>query len=184
LRKRYTDFAQAHPDVLKQPVFPEPPRPLLGRRLQPAAPPTNDREAWVAFQVKTAERILFGGTCRHCHIPAAGPVQMIREPGPPQFERTRILERWLPHASFSHKPEEHQKLQCIECHAAPGSERTADVLLPGVETCRRCHTPATGTRSDCLLCHRYHPEEVRGGKKVPPGMLHPGAAMHFPRGSD
>ena len=34
-------------------------------------------------------------------------------------------------------------------------------MLPGIDSCRECHTPvmstgATGAPSDCVLCHTYH----------------------------
>ena len=49
-------------------------------------------------------------------------------------------------------------LGCEQCHAARGSAETADVLLPGIDTCLRCHhhgAKATA-RADCVECHVYH----------------------------
>ena len=52
-------------------------------------------------------------------------------------------------------------LACAECHdAAAGSETSADVLIPGQDTCLKCHAPPSssggGARFDCAECHRYH----------------------------
>ena len=49
-------------------------------------------------------------------------------------------------------------LICTECHAkAKTSRETADVLIPGIETCRDCHRPgADSAESRCFECHVYH----------------------------
>ena len=45
------------------------------------------------------------------------------------------------------------------------SKTHENVLIPGIENCRTCHSPATrtesgvkkgGVRQDCVTCHRYH----------------------------
>jgi hypothetical protein len=65
-------------------------------------------------------------------------------------------DRWFPYARFSH--ESHRMLDCNGCHEpAATSEKTADVLMPKIETCKKCHNRTTaGVRSDCLECHLYH----------------------------
>ncbi len=94
-----------------------------------------------------------------------------------------IPTRWQSHSVFSHKG--HQMLNCAECHGLankddndgrselpqPGvfhSKDTGDVLLPGINLCRKCHseTPVIasggltsrvfGARSGCVECHNYH----------------------------
>jgi hypothetical protein len=132
----------------------------------------NEVSGWMAKQVQLAEELtnrkthgLLGaearGGCAYCH-------QM--EPsksGDWQTAPTNIPDRWLRHSRFSH--EAHQMMKCVECHAGVGkSKLTADVLLPAIASCRKCHTKQPqlstddsiprhfGARSDCAECHIYH----------------------------
>jgi Cytochrome c7 and related cytochrome c len=73
----------------------------------------------------------------------------------PMVVKTAMPERWLPYSVFDHKA--HNILKCVACHeAAPRSERTADVLLPSITSCRNCHFDPGGARAQCLTCHVYH----------------------------
>jgi hypothetical protein len=65
-------------------------------------------------------------------------------------------DRWFPYAKFSH--ESHRMLDCNGCHTpAAASTMTADVLMPTIDVCQKCHNHTTaGVRSDCLECHNYH----------------------------
>jgi c(7)-type cytochrome triheme protein len=69
-----------------------------------------------------------------------------------------MIERWLPHAHFSHA--KHATVaSCRECHVAAASSRlTSDVLMPAKESCVRCHSPSGVARkaSECATCHLYH----------------------------
>ena len=78
-----------------------------------------------------------------------------------------IPSRWMPHAQFSHNA--HQMMNCAECHdGAVQSSQTADILLPSIELCRKCHSSTPdqpngeararhlGARADCVECHTYH----------------------------
>lgn len=101
-------------------------------------------------------------TCIVCHGPQA-------EPG--AVADPMIPDRWLPRSVFSHNA--HTFVRCDQCHgranetlnapanASPANAltwtgRTADVMLPGIESCRSCHNPQAGVRSDCVTCHSYH----------------------------
>ena len=52
--------------------------------------------------------------------------------------------------------------------------KTTDVLLPTIESCRKCHaqsaTPSGSSASfDCILCHSFHhklPTSIEGGKAI------------------
>jgi hypothetical protein len=56
-------------------------------------------------------------------------------------------------------------VQCASCHEqAQNSKETSDVLLPHADSCRQCHHPQGGARSDCVLCHSYHDRK----KEAPP----------------
>ena len=85
---------------------------------------------------------------------------------PPAVAATRIPQRWLPHSRFDHRA--HRPLACAECHKAPESTRTADVLLPSVTVCRECHRDSGGARTACVECHRYHD---RARERDPDGPL-------------
>jgi hypothetical protein len=69
-----------------------------------------------------------------------------------------MIERWLPHAHFSHA--KHAMVaSCRECHVAAASSRlTSDVLMPAKESCVRCHSAGGIARkaSECATCHLYH----------------------------
>jgi hypothetical protein len=105
-----------------------------------------------------AEAYLFQSACPVCH--------QLRLEGPlPEVAPVAVSRDWFPHARFPH--DRHgvsQGLACTDCHAAPSSRETADVLLPGIETCRRCHGggPAAAAAdrervpSRCVDCHDYH----------------------------
>jgi predicted Zn-ribbon and HTH transcriptional regulator len=62
----------------------------------------------------------------------------------------------MTHAKFDH--EAHQLVTCTECHTqAKTSNRTEDVLLPGIATCHKCHSGARiAADSRCSACHDYH----------------------------
>lgn len=103
-----------------------------------------------------------------------------------------IPDRWFARARFDHGA--HAMVSCISCHndaiaAAkrfPGilaSEKTADINIPGIASCRECHAPAgatvkrpdgsimhaSGAPHDCVLCHTYHekpPQAVMGRRSI------------------
>jgi len=58
-------------------------------------------------------------------------------------------------------------VSCTECHAALTSRETADILIPGIATCEKCHhSGADAAESRCFECHTYHDwtkaKEVKG----------------------
>jgi hypothetical protein len=116
--------------------------------------PTADREgAWVDYQLEQAGRTLFagGGGCAFCHERKGDGGAA----GLPQFAASDIPARWFKHSIFRH--DSHRMLRCVECHGEVSASRTnRDVLLPRVDSCRRCHNSQVGARSDCVECHRYH----------------------------
>jgi hypothetical protein len=148
LRERYTHFARDFPAVLSAAGRPE--QGVPGR---PALLTSTGKDAWVDLQMAQAERMLFdlGGGCRFCHQ-AQGP----RATGElPVYAPSRLLNRWFTGSHFRH--ESHHVLRCTECHGDVSESRSsADVLMPKIGTCRLCHTPAVGARSDCVECHKYH----------------------------
>jgi hypothetical protein len=99
--------------------------------------------------------------CAFCHE-----VKQAAGTSYPTAEITKpvMIERWLPHASFSHA--KHALVaSCRECHVAAASSRlTSDILIPAKESCVRCHSPGGIARkaSECATCHLYHSPDQPG----------------------
>jgi hypothetical protein len=148
--EKYTAYIAQHPNAMSEPL----PRPLIIAGI-PASlpPPPKTREEWIKWQVAYADRLLFDKGCKLCHtmIPGNGPV--------PAVAKSAIPVRWLDHADFGH--DAHRMLACTSCHTRSAQSRqTADILLPGIATCRGCHQEA-GPEHDaadgrCSECHQYH----------------------------
>lgn len=133
-------------------------------------------------------------TCVKCHMIEAGSSDVAKATGEKaassknalaqwSIVKPNIPSRWQSHSVFSHKG--HQMLNCAECHGLASqddnasraelpqpsvfhSRATGDVLLPGINLCRKCHSDAPaiatgglgsrtfGARSGCVECHDYH----------------------------
>ncbi len=140
-------------------------------------------------------------SCVKCHFDEP-PKPDASKPTAWEIAKTNIPARWLPHSVFSHQS--HQLLNCAECHglANPAdnaarsdlpqpsvfhSMLTGDILLPGVNLCRKCHSPNPeqpprgaaarnfGARDGCVECHNYHDHKLDSfvGKMNP--LLEPSA---------
>jgi hypothetical protein len=117
--------------------------------------------------------------CVECHNlkPGAGEIVDSSSLAALEIERPLMTPVWQQHAIFNHRF--HRALTCIECHAgAKTSTANGDQpLLPGIDTCVKCHAPAGGwfgagpggASTSCVECHRYHncdhPEQNLGAKK-------------------
>ena len=150
----YANYIVSHPKELAGPPRE---RPIAGAAEARSAAST---EEWVTMQVAAAEAVLFREPkrCQLCHLLQEPPGADL-----PVVAPTRVPVRWLPQSRFDHGV--HRLLQCTQCHAAPTSRETADVLLPRRETCQACHRPG-GARDQCAQCHTYHaatqPAEMDG----------------------
>jgi len=105
----------------------------------------------VAQRIEEAERLLWQKTCKECHV--------LTYPAPdarPEIAKSAIAIKWMTHAKFDHQA--HQLVTCTECHGqAKTSNNTADVMLPGIATCQKCHSGgSTAADSRCSTCHDYH----------------------------
>jgi predicted CXXCH cytochrome family protein len=112
---------------------------------------TEANQGNVAQKVEEAERLLWQKTCKECHV--------LTYPAPetrPEIAKSAIPVQWMTHAQFNHRA--HQLVGCTECHAqAKISNNTADVLLPGIATCQKCHSGGRNAAdSRCSECHDYH----------------------------
>ncbi|TLY35006.1 MAG: FHA domain-containing protein [Nitrospirae bacterium] len=145
------------------------------RRL-PGAPRPKE-EIRINGMVEEAERLLVGppgsktkkGKCVLCHmVEHTGIASQSDLHKLPMIVKTAMPERWLPYSYFDHKA--HLMLQCVACHeAAPRSERTRDVLLPNIASCRNCHFEPGGARTQCLTCHAYHDKSQEAQKRTDQG---------------
>lgn len=147
LIQRFRQYIAAHPTELREA---EPDR-SLPQKPVPVAARVLTLEQWVAERVSESEELLWRKTCKQCHaltIPTDG--------GLPTVANSNITVRWMPHANFNH--ERHQMLKCTECHlGALTSQETADILLPGIATCEKCHHAGTDSaEARCFECHTYH----------------------------
>ncbi len=95
------------------------------------------------------EQVLWKDKCAYCHTmnDAAGQL--------PKVASSAIPRRWMFHANFSHAP--HSMFVCQSCHTnASTSKSEADVLLPAVAACQKCHRPGDAANATCSECHSYH----------------------------
>lgn len=126
-------------------------RRLPGQSRSPAA--RRDALAWADRKITLTKRFAFGQSgCGLCHI--------IKAHAPNvgwRIEPVFVVDRWLTKGRFDHRA--HRSSGCTDCHKAEASSKSADVLLPGIESCRNCHggEHAKGKLpSTCVMCHDFH----------------------------
>jgi predicted CXXCH cytochrome family protein len=116
----------------------------------------RDALAWAARRANDAMGIIFDEKrgCAYCHVTD-------RSNGSFTVAPVVLRSRFLPHAQFDHA--RHLALDCAQCHDSRHSETSADVLLPGIESCVTCHgneRASLKTRSTCTSCHIFHRQEL------------------------
>ena len=117
----------------------------------PAPPPKLDALAWAHQKANEALTLIYNDKrgCAYCHVMEDGADHRVA----PVLMRTRFL----PNARFNHA--RHSASDCAECHDSRHSETSADVLIPGLESCTGCHGSARAsfrTQSECVTCHAFH----------------------------
>ena len=97
-----------------------------------------------------------GRVCSTCHT-----VKRVRSDYPPRWDiaPVRVADKWFPKANFTHA--RHKTMLCADCHDVTKSEKSSDVLIPGIENCHQCHagTEASSNEkltSTCVDCHGFH----------------------------
>ena len=148
LLDRYTRYIAEKPAALHQVAQ------LQRIAEQPHQADPRTPAQWVDVQVEDAERLLWQKTCKECHT-----FNSPADASQPTVPKAAIPQRWFARAAFDHNA--HTLVDCESCHAQTRkSTETADVLLPGIETCRQCHQRVTemGSAADarCFECHQYH----------------------------
>jgi pSer/pThr/pTyr-binding forkhead associated (FHA) protein len=134
-------------------------RPDDGSRVVASASLVYEQQATQLAQV-TGERML-RNVCAKCHrFESAGGRGDEAKVAPVVWRAPYFV-----HSRFEHGP--HVRLaECKDCHAlAERSEKSQDLLLPGIASCQTCHRDAASAKVDksrigeshCLNCHSYHP---------------------------
>lgn len=121
----------------------------------PAAAPVDVDAALAEARHEALESLKI--SCMKCHTKDSIQPAPRRPKGEPfEVAAPGIPDRWLHRSVFSHQA--HRALTCVECHEqATRGEKTSDIMLPSIDSCRSCHAPAARVRSDCVMCHVYHP---------------------------
>jgi hypothetical protein len=167
--------------VKKHPELPPATVPLPGKELKVE---DEKARAEIKSQVVEAEKFLYRDrltaaqkkifahkmTCGECHSYQTQPGAFV----PKQIEATQVPDVWFKRAFFNHAA--HRAVNCKDCHqraypddSSPSTE-SKDILLPGLDTCVKCHSPRQGSgatatggaRSDCVECHLYHNGQPQG----------------------
>lgn len=121
---------------------------------------------YVEAESRVAEQLIFTRTgCKTCH--EIGPKSETEaEDGSDStgllskfhIVKPSLPKRWMTESTFSHGA--HSEIKCESCHAgARDSEKTSDVLLPKIESCRGCHNESGKSGSapaNCIECHSFH----------------------------
>jgi len=160
LIQKYSEYFASHPRALSEVVAPER---ILPNTVKLPLPVPRNRQEWMDQQIMLADILLFNKGCKLCHVmvaanPAEGDGSGTKAPLP-VVAKSSIPQRWFAHAEFNH--DSHRLLTCTACHSrTPDSRQTADILLPGIASCRSCHEDG-GARHDaasgrCSECHSYH----------------------------
>jgi hypothetical protein len=146
LVEKFQQYIAVHPAEVRVTV----PVPGLPQKPQPVAVRVLTAQQWVTERVAESEQLLYGKTCKQCHALSFSSGAAL-----PAVAKSNITPRWMPHANFNH--DRHQLVKCTECHAALTSHETADILIPGIATCEKCHrSSADAAESRCFECHTYH----------------------------
>lgn len=118
----------------------------------------QDALSWAARNAAmTTSEMLAYTTCGKCHT--VQPTGKGEGADAWHIDPVHIPKAWLPAANFSHK--QHDTQACTDCHTeARKSETSADVMLPGIATCRTCHGSGDAGEgklaSTCVTCHGFH----------------------------
>lgn len=150
-------------------------------RLDPPPAVVEAAKGKIEAAVAGARRTLLTGrtTCLECH-------EVDDPQRPTKIKRVSVPATWMPSARFDHTA--HRAVDCRQCHPQAFADKASESAaarawsgrnepdaayqhkpdLPGVASCRQCHSPAAGVRSGCTDCHKYHGDGVGApGKPFP-----------------
>lgn len=154
--RNFTEYIAKHPGEVHMADPADP------RILRPPMPPARDAQEWIERRVADTKVLLWRKTCVECHTlnyagsHPATPENDTAASRIPSVPEAAIPARWMKHAFFDHTS--HQMLICAECHTrAAISQKAADVMIPGIDTCLKCHhSGPDAAESRCFECHLYH----------------------------
>jgi hypothetical protein len=132
---------------------------FLGRDVKASSGP-----AFLAMASKASEDYLFNEPkrgCQKCHE-----YEAVQADGLPVVKKVQAINGrfvagekdgvpWLKRAMFSHRA--HRAESCESCHSqARASEKSSDILVPGMQSCTPCHGASNSALDNCTQCHQYH----------------------------
>jgi hypothetical protein len=131
---------------------------------KPGAPPPAPPPTGVALvDSMTAQAMMSSiarSSCGECHLvlpPKQGQPATAWKIAP-----VFVPDRYMPSTLFNH--DQHATSTCESCHASRTSNGGPTEVLPGIETCRNCHTGESGgaqrIASTCISCHRFHDDSM------------------------
>ncbi len=147
---------------------------LQGPQLQAGTQSRSSVAQWVNDKTLAAAKDMFEnpkGTCQTCHT-ITRTADSKTDVAMPVWKVQAVLsnDHWLPKSKFTHA--QHDNAPCSTCHAAAISKTSADILIPPIATCRKCHTGTSMetmnlVRQDkvvsrCSSCHDFHSATVHG----------------------
>jgi hypothetical protein len=204
LVKKFTEYIAAHGPELHEVLDPQ--RNFTGAASGPGVRLLSPSQ-WVAERVAVSEELLWHKTCSQCHAISETKLRDVkiarwdtadsraatRRATPPATEAdsnmsqsvislpkvapANITLQWLPNARFDH--DAHRGFSCTGCHPnALTSTESSDILIPGIATCQKCHSPGPEhAESRCFECHTYHDwarrKEVKATFTLPALRSHP-----------
>jgi len=138
----------------------------------PAAPPP-DTLPWVTAKATAALGIVLDDKrgCAYCHF-GTGPQgvfdtkKILANDLPPKSDTAHFIApvelrtRFLPEARFDHS--QHRGVGCADCHASRQAQMSGEILIPGIDTCVKCHGSENAelrAQSTCITCHVFHRTE-------------------------
>ncbi|MFT5501947.1 MAG: hypothetical protein ACI88G_002088, partial [Woeseiaceae bacterium] len=92
-----------------------------------------------------AEDLFERRACVNCHDVSR---RDNNEDAPWYVAPVRLTQSFFPHATFSHAAHDTEVTTCDGCHNASQSQSSADVLIPGIESCRDCHGSGVAWRNN------------------------------------
>lgn len=139
----------------------DPYTPLDETKFLLSLPPSQERDDARREEIDAVVQALVE-PCGNCHLVSDATIVRVQKD-----------QSTLRRAEFDHRAHIVQR-RCLECHRTipvlenlagtdklPPAVDRADLLnLPGVETCRSCHTPGLSS-SRCVTCHLFHPDRSR-----------------------
>jgi cytochrome c3-like protein len=141
----------------------------------PAAgtPPSAQSMAWVTAKSEAALAVILDDKrgCAYCHF-GTGPQgvfdskKILADALPPKGDQPHFIAavslrtRFLPQAQFDHT--QHRGVGCTDCHSSGEALTSGEILIPGIDTCVKCHGTENAelrAQSTCISCHVFHRSE-------------------------